>query len=40
MENTIFVFLCYIGDSWISYALSSFVQNVEDELNHCPCGEP
>lgn len=31
MNNTIFVFLCYIGDSWISYALSSFVQTVEDE---------
>lgn len=28
---TIVIFFCYIGDSWLYYALSSFVQTVEDE---------
>jgi hypothetical protein len=28
---TITIFMCYIGDSWILYALESFVQTVEDE---------
>ena len=31
LNNTFGVFMCYIGDSWISYALGSFVQTVEDE---------
>lgn len=31
VNYTIVIFFCYVGDSWISYALSSFVQTVEDE---------
>jgi len=31
VNYTIIIFFCYIGDSWLYYALSSFVQTVEDE---------
>lgn len=31
LECLVVVFLCYSGDRWVYYALSSFVQTVEDE---------
>lgn len=31
LECLVLIFLCYSGDRWVYYALSSFVQTVEDE---------